>query len=312
MRGFVCSRLHTLRAETTCGRANVLETNSNFKKKEQPGMNLRHLFNQVQNNLGTTWPITVAGAIAWVIVLAATIPSVIAITENKAEMPTWDDLRHMPDASSVGSSALSPMTGSSGMQEALGKHVTVNQGDFIDQALSRCTVGYIDHAANRIYLAGHCANTDTYTARLHGAPLGKFTKSDPTATSGFRGNMDVGYITPHKNVTLGENTYTGGASVIDASDVNVGDTLCFYGGRSKRVMCDVVNDVNEHYVSVPGTANGGKYDLQNGDSGGPAWLVDDEGIPVGVVGVASHVNSNPQENQIFTNRFAVLKPAMDK
>lgn len=275
-------------------------------------MNLQRFFNQVQNNLGPTWPITVAGVITWVMVLAATIPSIAAIIENKAEFPTWDDLHHMPDASSVGSSALAPITGPSGIQDALGGKVTVNQGDFIDLGLARCTVGYIDHAAHRIYLAGHCASGDNYTTRLNGAPLGKFTKSDPTATSGFRGNMDIGYITPHRNVVLGENTYTGDAPVIGASDVNVGDTLCFYGGRSKSVACDTITDVNEHYVSVHGTANGGKHDLQSGDSGGPAWVVDDEGTPVGVVAVASNINSNSDESMVYFNRFAVLKPAMDR
>lgn len=273
-------------------------------------MDAKRLYAQFKDIIGPHWPITVAGAIAWLIVLVASIPAISAIIEQRAEVPTWDDMQNMPDTSSIGSSMLAPLTGSSGVQETLGKAVTVNQGDFIDMGLSRCTVGYIDHATNRIYLAGHCAETDTYTARFDGAPLGKFTRVDQAIRDGFPGSVDIGYITPYKNVTLGENTYTGDAPVLAPSDASEGDMLCYFGGRSGEKHCDEISAVDEYYISLRGTASGGTHDLQGGDSGGPAWLVDDAGEIRGIIAVASHVNGYPAGREVYVNRFALLQPAL--
>lgn len=273
-------------------------------------MNTKRLFTQVKDMVRPNWPVTVAGAIAWIIVLVTSIPAITAIVEQKAEVPTWDDIQHMPDMSSIGSSTLAPLTGSSGMQETLGKAATINQGDFIDMGLSRCTVGYIDHTANRIYIAGHCAESDTYTARFNGAPLGKFTRVDHSVRDGFRDSVDVGYITPYKNVTLGENTHTGNAPVLAANAVKEGDMLCFYGGRSKHKRCDNISAVDDYYITLRGTSSDGNHDLLSGDSGGPAWLVGAAGEVRGIVAVASHTSGNPATREVYANKFALLQPAL--
>lgn len=266
-------------------------------------MNLHDFFEQWTNNARDRWPVLVAGALAWVITLVTMIPAIASIIENPGFAPTLDDFKEAPDLSSTGSSMLEPITGSSGIQNAFSRPVTVNQGDYIDAGISRCTVGYIDHKANRIYMAGHCMKNDSYYARKDNKPLGKFVVAPGEGSLSQR--IDVGYIEPHRNVTLGENTYTGD-TVLSKGDIAVGDTLCSYGGRTKKTVCAPVERVNEFTVYTKGTASGGSADMQSGDSGGPAWITNPDGSIKGFVGFNSHINGDSQTGDVYGNGYSLF------
>lgn len=257
----------------------------------------------IRANAREEWPIMIAGAISWIIVFIATLPSLVDIVEKPGFAPTLDDMKELPGLSSAGSSTLAPITGSSGIQNALGRPVTVNQGDYIDAGLTKCTVGYIDHTANRIYLAGHCMSDNTYVARKDNIPLGRFVS--PKRTDTLSKNVDVGYIEPHNHVTLGENIYSGD-TVLTPDDVHVNDTLCSYGGRTREIICAPISNINSYAIYTKGTAEGGTADMQSGDSGGPAWIRNEDGSVRGFVGINSHTRGNPQTGESYKNGYAIF------
>lgn len=270
---------------------------------------MNNITNSLPTNVKQNWPIILSGVITWIMIAAAMIPAINDIIKHPGFAPTIDDLKEAPDLSSTGSSMLAPITGPIGAQNALSRPVTVNQGDYIDVGLTRCTVGYIDHAANRIYTAGHCANDNTYTARLDNKPLGRFRTIK--AEGSLSTHLDVGYIIPHKNVTLGENIYTTN-TVLSANDIHFGDTLCSYGGRSKTTQCAEIESLNDLYASTRGTSNDGSYDMLSGDSGGPAWITNPDGTPKGLVGFNSHITGDGETGAVSWNSYSIFGTYLKK
>lgn len=270
---------------------------------------MSNIINMLPANIRRNWPTILSGTLAWIMIIAAMIPAISQIIKYPGLAPTIDDLKEAPGLSSTGSSILAPITGPLGIQNALSQPVTVNQGDYIDVGLTKCTVGYIDHAADRIYTAGHCANDNTYTARLDNKPLGQFrtVKEEGTLSS----HLDVGYIIPHNNVTLGKNTYTTD-TVLDENDIHLGDTLCSYGGRSKTIQCANIESLTDLYASTRGTAGGGAYDMLSGDSGGPAWIINPDGSPKGLVGFNSHISGDGQTGAVNWNSYGIFNTYLKK
>lgn len=266
-------------------------------------MHLSHTATQWTHAAKHNWPMLISGAVAWVLILAATLPGIIDIIKHPGFAPTQEDFKEAPDLSSVGSSMLQPLTGDSGIQNTLSQPVTINQGDYIDVGISRCTVGYIDHASNRIYLAGHCMPNGSYYARKDNKPLGKFVTS--TSTGRLSQSIDVGYIIPHDKVTLGANTYTGD-NIVAKDDITVGETLCSYGGRSKTTVCALIDSINAYTVYTKGTASGGSADMQSGDSGGPAWILNSDGSIKGFVGFNSHITGDGQTGKVGFNGYSIF------
>lgn len=168
----------------------------------------------------------------------------------------------------------------------------VNQGDRVYVVGTMCTVGYIDHATRRAYLAKHCARVNTVNVRTSdGKFVGTFVRPD---TPG-----DTAWIDLDTRVRAGSNRFTGD-TVIDRAAVAPGDTVCFYGSTSRETRCAAVKSTG---TTQDPFVNGNPMQILGGDSGGPAWVPGK-----GAVGVVSAVTVNPQNNQVLTSRFSALTP----
>lgn len=169
---------------------------------------------------------------------------------------------------------------------------TINQGDRVNVVGTVCTVGYIDHATRRAYLAKHCARVDTVNVRTNdGKFVGTFVRPN---TPG-----DTAWINLDPRVRAGANRFTGD-TVIARSAVQPGDTICFYGATSRETRCAAVKSTGTPQDPF---VNGNPMQILGGDSGGPAWVPGK-----GAVGVVSAVTVNPQNNQVLTSRFSALDP----
>ena len=168
----------------------------------------------------------------------------------------------------------------------------VNQGDRVYVVGTMCTIGYIDHATHRAYLAKHCARVDTVNVRTSdGKYPGTFVRPDAPG--------DTAWIELDPRVRAGANRFTGD-TVIDRHAVKSGDTICFYGATSRETRCAAVKSTGtDHDPFIIGNP----MQILAGDSGGPAWIVGK-----GAVGVVAAVTVNPNNNQVLTTRFSALTP----
>ena len=157
---------------------------------------------------------------------------------------------------------------------------TIDQGDKIFTARGRCTVGYIDKPNNRIFLAGHCSDggphyfTDENDKNRHyylGTMVTEFDFEGDLTDSTM--SKDWGYIDipEHRSALLGENRYTSD-SVLLPSMLRVGQMVYGFGQTTDHVMQNyvmgVINNVVHFTQDNP---------MHKGDSGGPNWVVDEEG-----------------------------------
>lgn len=162
--------------------------------------------------------------------------------------------------------------------------VAISQGQQVlvpDQGI--CTVGYVDKASRRAYLADHCVNDKGHrhqpvTVRdlRTGEPLGT---AAPIGKMGIDGGgspmqdprFDVNYIQLADLVAIGDNHFSGDSRV-NAYDIKQNDEVCVYSSRRSKTYCgsawSTVGSVIK--VHIPG----GEADkaVTFGDSGGPAWI----------------------------------------
>lgn len=162
--------------------------------------------------------------------------------------------------------------------------VTISQGQQVlvpDQGI--CTVGYVDKASRRAYLADHCVNDKGQRKQpvmvrdlRTGEPLGTSTPIGKMGIDGGGSPMqdprfDVNYIQLSSHVAVGDNRFSGDSRV-SAYDIKQGDKVCVYSSRRSKTYCgsawSTVGSVIK--VHIPG----GEADkaVTFGDSGGPAWI----------------------------------------
>ena len=146
---------------------------------------------------------------------------------------------------------------------------TINQGDRVrNQEWDTCTVGYVQTGS--AYTAGHCGKT--------GDTMFNFQTNEQIGTLNshysYPGGEDWAEITLNDTTTAGENTYSGN-QVVSPEDIEVGDTIHSYGGKTGQQYTGTVTRTDGHQVLATGEAGG-----LPGDSGGPAWI-DGKGL-VGV------------------------------
>ena len=146
---------------------------------------------------------------------------------------------------------------------------TINQGDRVrNQEWDTCTVGYVQTGS--AYTAGHCGKT--------GDTMFNFQTNEQIGTLNshysYPGGEDWAEITLNDTTTAGENTYSGN-QVVSPEDIEVGDTIHSYGGKTGQQYIGTVTRTDGHQVLATGEAGG-----LPGDSGGPAWI-DGKGL-VGV------------------------------
>ena len=146
---------------------------------------------------------------------------------------------------------------------------TINQGDRVrNQEWMTCTVGYVQDGS--AYTAGHCGKT--------GDTMFNFQTNEQIGTLdshfSYAGGEDWAEITLNDTTDAGENIYSGN-QVVSPEDIEVGDTIHSYGGKTGQQYTGTVTRTDGHQVLATGEAGG-----LPGDSGGPAWI-DGKGL-VGV------------------------------
>ena len=161
---------------------------------------------------------------------------------------------------------------------APGEVSTINQGDKIFNNGHRCTVGYIDKPNSRIFLAGHCSDggplyfTDTQKRNYYlGTMVTEFDFEGSLTNSTM--SKDWGYIDipENRSALLGENRYSSD-SVLLPSMLRVGQMVYGFGQTTGHVMENYVMGVINNVILLTQ-----QNPMHEGDSGGPNWIVDDEG-----------------------------------
>lgn len=184
----------------------------------------------------------------------------------------------------------------------------VRQGDHILVGNTHCTLSYIDTNSNVGYTAAHCAeNTDQNPVQV---VLAKGGTHQRIGTASFVGgynpnakdrDVDAVVITFEREYDL-SNDITRLAPVLSPDEVHVGDSVCTYGASTRTDNCSRVFEVGTHTftASYAGT--------RLGDSGGPAWIVDDDGVVRGIAGLTSYIS--PDDNGRFeSSTFTFLTSA---
>lgn len=159
--------------------------------------------------------------------------------------------------------------------------VTVSQGDKIYVAGTYCQVGYVDKETGNIYTAKHCVKHSKAgeIAYFRGDAIG-YTQEDVDYVNPMVG--DVIALKAFDGVVLGSNSFSGD-HLFDYESITPGMQVCARSTRLNKTTCGKVagigNGVIGAYFQKPAI---------NGDSGGPMWAVDKDGLSLGFVGVYSH------------------------
>lgn len=179
----------------------------------------------------------------------------------------------------------------------------VRQGDHILVGNTHCTLSYIDTDRGVGYTAAHCAeNTDQNPVQVvlvkdgTRQRIGTASFVDGYNPKAFDRDVDAVVITFEREYDL-SNDITHLAPVLSPGEVHVGDSVCTYGATTRTDNCSRIFEVDTHTftASYAGT--------RLGDSGGPAWIVDDNGVVRGVAGLTSYISPDDTgrfESSTFT------------
>ena len=159
-----------------------------------------------------------------------------------------------------------------------------NQGDKIgikDEATGSlwiCTLGFVDKAQSKGYVAAHCLAaaqkpvfyTSDFSRRLG---VGYNDQEDPSENVYTFGDNnyreDRAYFIFDDKENIGSNIYSGDR-VLAASEIQSGERACFYGATSQKIKCGSVVNTNNTAVQIK--LDNGEAMIP-GDSGGPMWIV---------------------------------------
>ena len=185
---------------------------------------------------------------------------------------------------------------------------TVRQGDHILVGDTHCTLSYIDIEKNIGYTAAHCAeNTDQNPVQVVLVKDGTYQRIGTASfVDGYNPasvdrDVDAAVITFEREYDLA-NDITNTAPILTPDEIHVGDTVCTYGAVTHTNNCSRIFEVDTHTftASYAGT--------RLGDSGGPAWIVDDNGVVRGIAGFTSYIS--PDDNGKFkSSTFTFLTSA---
>ena len=184
----------------------------------------------------------------------------------------------------------------------------VRQGDHILVGNTHCTLSYVDTNNNVGYTAGHCAeNTNQNPVQV---VLIKDSTRQRIGTASFvpgynpnakDRDVDAVAITFESEYDL-SNDITSDAPVLRPDEVRVGDHVCTYGATTRTDNCSRIFEVDTRTftASYAGT--------RLGDSGGPAWIVDDNGVVRGIAGLTSYISPD-DDGRFESSTFTFLTSA---
>lgn len=173
--------------------------------------------------------------------------------------------------------------------------IVVHQGDEILFGISggivfkNCTLGFFDKNRNQAYTAAHCMlnpeEEGTVFINKNGSIVKIGTIKAHQSYSDFhnRGNkswgvgVDLAMVTPLPGVSF-ENTYSGD-NLFDYKELRKGDMICHYGSATRQKECSPIE-----YTPYPASVLH-RSPSTYGDSGGPMWVENNAGDPLGVIAV---------------------------
>lgn len=175
--------------------------------------------------------------------------------------------------------------------------VTVNQGDniIINDSFT-CTVGYVDAATRRAFIAAHCSNFDTTDNIRVGTTfrtdIGTLVVNEAITehTQGSGDIVDIAVIELDDHVRIGTNSYSGN-QIADINTLTTQDKLCrvdVIGGEGIRCSPPAVR--SEHYIAA------GEAIIVQGDSGGPMWVEGPGGEQRGLIGIIAGFTDDDSPN----------------
>lgn len=167
------------------------------------------------------------------------------------------------------------------------KTITVSQGDriFINGETA-CTIGYVDKETHTAYTAAHCLGKETeFELDIRQKPqnvkvLNKY-RHIPIGTAHMSQNVvDMAIINLNENVIVGENIYSGN-TILNPNTLDANNRICGYGATTKTVECFSPYSITAREII------GSTMYRKPGDSGGPTWVVDDQGETQGLIAIHS-------------------------
>lgn len=179
---------------------------------------------------------------------------------------------------------------------------TISQGDtVIINDTAKCTIGYVDKASHRAFLAAHCSQFKNAENVRISTPwrtdIGDIIVNNDIvgynhATDNAYDIVDIGVIALDKHVTVGDNSYSGN-NIISTKQLRDGDQLCRVDIIQQRgVLCSPPHVQTTHYITAQGNV------ITQGDSGGPMWVRDAQGKSRGLVGIIAGFSDDAGKQHI--------------
>lgn len=149
------------------------------------------------------------------------------------------------------------------------EHPYIQQGDVVlidigERGYPMCTIGYVDKQKRNFLFAGHCS-----AGKIGAKVFTEDMKYIGTVVENYHNGQaytDFAVVNIEQGM-IGDNVYSHDRWVAPR-DVQIGDTICSYGGNSKNTHCGKV--IDKEYPNV--IIGSPESDGIGGDSGAPAWI----------------------------------------
>ncbi|WP_288857778.1 hypothetical protein [uncultured Corynebacterium sp.] len=162
--------------------------------------------------------------------------------------------------------------------------VVVNQGDVVEVGITKCQVGYVDAASKTAYVARHCFSQDAGEILYKKSQAVGYSTRAGLIDARFK-NDDVMAVRLYEDIIAGQNLFSGDA-IADYDSLEADMEVCANSVKQRKVVCGHIQGAGDGVIKVEADET-----FIQGDSGGPAWLVDDSGNPLSFVGVISQTSS---------------------
>lgn len=175
--------------------------------------------------------------------------------------------------------------------------ITVSQGDkVIINDNFTCTVGYVDAATRRAFIAAHCSNfatADNIRANTTlRTDIGTLVVNERITkhTQGSGDIVDIAVIELDDHVRIGTNSYSGN-QIADINTLTAQDKLCRVDViDGEGVRCSHPTMRSEHYIAADDAI------IVQGDSGGPMWVEGPGGEQRGLIGIIAGFTDDDSPN----------------
>ena len=162
--------------------------------------------------------------------------------------------------------------------------VVVNQGDVVEVGITKCQVGYVDAASKTAYVARHCFSQDAGEILYKKSQAVGYSTRAGLIDARFK-NDDVMAVRLYDDIIAGQNLFSGDA-IADYDSLEADMEVCANSVKQRKVVCGHIQGAGDGVIKVEADET-----FIQGDSGGPAWLVDEAHNPVSFLGVISQTST---------------------